>query len=242
MSIELPGPVVDFLRIIGVNWPQVNEDAVREFAGHVREFASNMDGTHQAASSTISQMNAAYTGSSYERLVEAWAHMSGSHMQDMIEACGVVATALDVAADVIVGMKMETIGQLVVMAATFVADQAAAVATLGLAEAAEVAVVAAAKEIVKYLENELIQHIMGEVIGKAIAPLESVVEKAVSGLTYEAVGAILGVPAGGSSVGDSFSMIPDDLHAHAATLQGHADEIAGHAENFVAKAGSVNFE
>ena len=241
MSIELPGPVVDFLGIIGVNWPQVNEDAVREFAGHVREFASNIEGTHSAASSTISQMQASYTGASYERLVETWTHMSSSHMQDMIEACGVVATALDVAADVIVGMKGEAIGQLLVMAATFVADQAAAVMTFGIAEAAEVAIVAAAKEVVKYLENQLVQHIMGELIGKAVEPLEGVVEKAVNGLTYEAVGAILGVPSGSSAVGPSFSMMPDELRGHVTTFDGHADTVAGHAEDFVAKAGSVSF-
>ncbi len=241
MSIELPGPVVDFLGIIGVNWPQVNEDAVREFAGHVREFASNIESTHSAASSTIGQMQASYTGASYERLVEAWSHMSSSHMQELTEACGVVATALDVAADAIVALKGEAIAQLVVMAATFVADQAAAVATLGIAEAAEVAVVAAAKEVVKYLENQLVQHIMGEVIGKAIEPLEAVVEKAVSGLTYEAVGAILGVPSAGGAVGASFSMMPDELLSHAATLEGHADTVAGHAQDFVSKAGSVNF-
>jgi uncharacterized protein YukE len=231
---------VDFLGFIGVNWPQVNEDAVREFAGHVREFASNLEGTHSSASSTISQMQAAYTGSSYERLVEAWGHMSSSHMQELIEGCGVVATALDVAADAIVAMKGEAIAQLVVMAASFVADQAAAVVTFGIAETAEAAIIAGAKEIVKFLENELVQHIMGEVIGKAVEPLESVVEKAVSGLTYEAAGAILGGSSSGG-VGPSFSMIPDDLRSHAATLQGHADTVAGHAQDFVAKAGSVSF-
>jgi uncharacterized protein YukE len=241
MSVELPGPVVDFLGFIGVNWPQVDEDAVREFAGHVREFASNIEGTHSAATSTISQMQAAYTGASYERLVEVWTHMSSSHMQDMIEACGVVATALDVAADVIVAMKGEAIAQLVVMAASFVADQAAAVVTFGIAEAAEAAIIAGAKEVVKYLENQLVQHIMGELIGKAVEPLEAVVEKAVSGLTYEAVGAILGVPSGGGAAGASFSMMPDELRSHAATLEGHADTVAGHAEDFVAKAGSVSF-
>lgn len=241
MSIELPGPVVDFLGFIGVNWPQVNEDAVREFAAHLRDFASNLESTHSAASSTISQMQAAYTGASYERLVEAWTHMSSSHMQEMIEACGVVAAALDVAADVIVGMKTEAIAQLAVMAASFVADQTAAVATLGLAEAAEAAIIAAAKEVVKYLENRLVQHIMSEVIGKAVEPLEGVVEKAVNGLTYQAAGAILGVPDGGSGVGPSFSMMPEQLRAHATVLEQHADAVAGHAADFVAKAGSVSF-
>lgn len=240
MSIELPGPVVDFLQFIGVDWPQVNEDAVREFAGHVRDFAANLQDTHSAASATISQMSASYSGSSYEQLVAAWSHMSNSHMQELQDGCRVVADALDVAADVIVGMKAEAIAQLAVMAASFVADQAAAVATLGLAEAAEAAIVLAAKKIVKFLEQELVQHIVGEVIGKAVEPLEAVVEKAVNGLTYEAAGAILGGP-GAGNVGSSFSMVPSDLQQHAQALQGHADEIAGHARNFVAKAGAVSF-
>jgi hypothetical protein len=241
MSIELPGPVVDFLQFIGVDWPRVNEDAVREFAGHVREFASALEATHQAASSTIRDMSASYSGSSYERLVAVWAHMSSSHMRELQEGCKVVATALDGAADLIVAMKTEAIAQLVVMAATFVADQAAAVATFGLAEAAEAAVIAAAKEVVKFLEQQLVQHIMGEVVGKAVEPLEAVVGKAVGGLTFEAVGAILGTGSGGG-VGSSFSMIPADLQAHATTLQGHADAVAEHAQDFVAKAGSVSFE
>ena len=241
MSIELPGPVVDFLSVIGVNWPQVNEDAVREFAGHVRDFASNVQDTHSAASSTIDQMSAAYSGASYDRLVDAWAHMSSSHMQELHEGATVVATALDVAADAIVGMKMEAIAQLVVMAATFVADQAAAVLTFGIAEAAEAAIIAGAKEIVKYLEEQLVQHIMGELIGKAVEPLEGIVEKAVSGLTFEAAGALLGSGSGGSGAGASFSMVPDELQQHAATLEGHADTVAGHAQDFAAKAGAVSF-
>lgn len=98
MSIELPEPVVDFLRMIGVDFPQVNEDSVREFAGHVRDFAANLNSTHEAASSTISAMSASYTGSSYEQLVAAWAHMSNSHMQELQQGCSVVATALDAAA------------------------------------------------------------------------------------------------------------------------------------------------
>ncbi|MFE3774641.1 hypothetical protein [Streptomyces sp. NPDC059122] len=32
-AIELPDEVVSFLQFIGVNWPSVNEDKVREFPG-----------------------------------------------------------------------------------------------------------------------------------------------------------------------------------------------------------------
>jgi outer membrane murein-binding lipoprotein Lpp len=59
MAIELPGEVVSFLQFIGVNWPNVNEDKVREFASHVRDFASKVDGTHQDSTATAPRRAAA---------------------------------------------------------------------------------------------------------------------------------------------------------------------------------------
>ena len=80
MAIELPGPVVSFLSIIGVDWPNVNEDRVRDFASHVREFASAVDTTHQQATATVKQLGAHYQGASYEPLVEAVGQAAGGLM------------------------------------------------------------------------------------------------------------------------------------------------------------------
>lgn len=240
MAIELPGPVIDFLNFIGVDFPRVNEDHVREFATHVRTFAANIEDTHTAATSTVQRMSGAYTGASYEALVERWSQMSSSHMQELIEICGTVATALDVAAGYIEGKKYEAIAQLGVMAAAFVADQAAAIATFGIAEAAEVAIVAGAKEITKFLEQELEQYIIGEIIEKAVTPLEGVVEKAVSGLMFGAASSVLG--GGGGAVGASFGIHPDELAAHAAEFQGHSDAVAGHAQELAGKLSSLSFD
>ena len=41
MAIELPSDVVTFLQCIGGDWPQVNEDAVCEFAAGVQTFAQH---------------------------------------------------------------------------------------------------------------------------------------------------------------------------------------------------------
>jgi uncharacterized protein YukE len=240
VAIELPGPVIDFLNFIGVDFPRVNEDHVREFATHVRTFASNIEDTHSAATSTVQRMSGAYTGASYEALVERWTQMSSSHMQELVEICGTVATALDVAAGYIEGKKYEAIAQLGVMAAAFVADQAAAIATFGIAEAAEAAIVAGAKEIAKFLEQELEQYIIGEVIEKAVTPLEGVVERAVSGLMFSAASSVLG--GGGGTVGASFGIHPDELAAHAAEFQGHSDAVAGHAQELAGKLSSLSFD
>ena len=94
------------------------EDQVRVFAQHVRAFAENIDGTHQAASSTVGQMSAAYQGSSYEQLVASWARMSSDHMRELVDACHTVATAVDVAADAIVAAKLAALGELAALAAS----------------------------------------------------------------------------------------------------------------------------
>ncbi|MFC1412442.1 hypothetical protein ACEZCY_08145 [Streptacidiphilus sp. N1-12] len=239
MAIELPGPVVTFLQVIGVKWPQVNEDAVREFAGHVRDFAAEIDGTHQQATATVKAMGDAYRANSYELLVSKWAHLSQGHMSELNEACSLLATALDAAADYIVAMKLECIAELGVLAVSFVADQAAAVATLGLAEAAEAAIVEAADLAVEYLKQMLIQYITAQVIDAALTPLLGTVEKAVAGMSYQALEDTLGVS--GSGPGDGFSIHPEDLKAHARVIGQHAAAVQGHAEVFTGRFAGLDF-
>lgn len=127
MAIELPDEVVTFLQFVGVNWPSVNEDKVREFASHVRDFAQKLDETHKDSTSTIHKLAEVYQGASYEALLAKWGQLSDGHMTELVNACQTVATALDLAADTIVAMKVEAIAELIVLAITFVADQAAAV-------------------------------------------------------------------------------------------------------------------
>jgi uncharacterized protein YukE len=136
MALDPPSEVVQFLQFIGVSWPSVNEDTVRDVAGYIQEFADNLKGTHQDATNTIQQMGEAYQAASYDTLVQRWAEMSSTHMTELLTACQDVVTALHAAADYIVAMKVSAIAELVGLAAAFVADQAAAVATFGLAKAA----------------------------------------------------------------------------------------------------------
>ncbi|MFF4653794.1 WXG100 family type VII secretion target [Streptomyces sp. NPDC001380] len=242
MAIELPGEVVSFLDFIGINWPSVNEDKVREFASHVQEFATNVETAHEESTATVRQLGQAYEGASYEALLAKWAQLSDSHMTELVQACRVVATALDVAADVIVGMKVEAIAELTALAAAFVADQAAAVATLGAAEAALIAIEEAGKRLVNFLEQQLEQYIIAQVVEAAIDPLADVVGRAASGLVFQAAESALGVSAGGGAAGEGFRIDPAALEAHAQTMHAHADTVAAHAQTFQTKLAGVTFE
>ena len=250
MSIELPSEVAWFLNLIGVPWPNIDEDQVRAFAGHVRDFAGNIDSAHQAATSTVQQMGAAYSGRSYEQLVETWARMSNDHMTELVDACHVVADALGVAADAIVAAKAAAIAELAALAASFIADQAAAVATFGIAEAGLALIEEAGKKLMNALIQQLEMLIVGQVIEAAVTPLERVVERALGGLVFQGLASALGVPSGagggvgggaGGAVGASFGIIPDELLGHANALQGHADTVAGHAATFATNVSSLNF-
>jgi hypothetical protein len=241
VAIELPGEVAQFLQFIGINWPMINEDKVREFGQHVREFATNLQDAHEQAHGTVQQLGQAYQGAGYEALMAKWAGTSQQHLTELVDGCHVVADALDVAADVIIGMKVEAIAELVVMAATFIADQAAAVATLGLAEAAEALVIEAGKKIVEFLKQQLIQHIVAEVIEATVKPLMDKVGAAVSGLVFEAAESALGVSGGGGSAGSGFMIDTELVKNHAAAMKEHAATVAGHAQTFASNAGSLDF-
>jgi uncharacterized protein YukE len=239
LAIELPQPVVDFLQVIGINWPQVNEDSVRDFATHVRQFASDIGDTHDQASSTIQTLGQSYQGKSYDLLVSKWAALSQGHMTALLDACKVLADALDAAADVIVGLKVEAIAELVVMAATFVADQAAAVVTFGLSEVALPLIEEAAEKLVDTLTQQLIQEIAGKVIEAALNPLLDLVQKAASGISFSALEDMLGV--GDGSGGTGYSMEPSAVTAHAATFGQYADTVATQAQTFATNVAGLSF-
>lgn len=235
----LPGPVADFLNFIGINWPNVNEDKVREFGEHVAQFGRDLDGTHQGATNTIKQVGDSYQGAAYEQLFATWGRMSSEHMSELVTGCHFVSEACDIGADVIIGMKVEAIAQLVVMAAEFIADQAAAVATFGIAEAGLLLIEEEGQQLVKFLEQELIGYIEGKVIDAAFTPLIAKIEGAVEGLVFKGTAAALGVPAGGT--GTSFSIAPSQVLSLAETFGQHAEEFEGTANQFASTAEGMNF-
>lgn len=242
MAIELPSEVAQLLQFIGISWPLVNEDKVREFATHIDQFAANVESTHQDATATIQKAGGSYSGAAYQALVTKWADMSSTHMQDLLSACRVLADALNAAADYIVAMKLEAIAELVVLAASFIADQAAAIATFGLAEAGLALIEEAAEKAVEFLKQQLVQYIIAQVIEAALNPLIAVVAKAVDGLAYSAVASMLGTTGDSeAALGESFGVDPDELSTHAATMHVHAETMAGHVATFKANVAGASF-
>jgi hypothetical protein len=228
-------PVVNFLNVIGVPWPYVDEDAVLQFAKVVREFAQAVENTHREATDTISRVAEAHQGTSTEVMNSGWSRMSASHVYELVDACHVVADALDAAAGYIVAQKVEAIGILVGMAAAFVADQAAALATAGLAEAAVPLIIEGAERVVKSLVMDLEQHVIGKVIEAGAKPLFAKVEAAMSGLDWGNAGG------DGPASGHGFSVDPAAVRVHTAALRGQAATMRAHGDKFQAAVAGLGF-
>jgi len=241
MSIQLPSQVVQFLQVIGINWPDIDEDKVREAAQHVRTFAQNVQSTHDSATAALQQAGQHYQGSGYDALVATWAQKSQDHMSELVRACQVVASALEAGAEAIVGLKVTTIAELVALAAAFVGDQAAAIATFGVAEVALPLIEAAGERCVQYLQQQIIQYVIGQVIEAAVQPLIGVVDKAADGFVYSAVSSALGVSAPSGAASTGFRMMPEAFKAQGQVLMDHAQVMAGHAETLQTTLSGMTF-
>ncbi|MET9489859.1 hypothetical protein [Nocardia sp. NPDC006630] len=240
MAIEIPHDVAMFLNFVGVPYPDINEDHVRELARHVRSFASNVQGTHASATGAINDMNSVYSGYSYEQLVAAWSRMSAGHLTDLDEACKVVAAALDIAAQVITGVKVAVLTELALMAASYATAMAATVVTSGMSAVVAQTIAAAARKIVQAMEQMVISYILSEVIMKAIEPLEHVVERMVSGALHSAAAYVMGVTPSSSSV-MPLHIEPDEVLRYAGMLDKYADDMVDHATVFADNVANLSF-
>lgn len=223
---DLPGPVVNLLNVIGVPWPYINEDTITQFATLTRQFGQAVQNTHNDATSAVDAMADAYRGASSQAMRNGWTSLSAQHVDELVTGCRILADALDVAAGYIVAQKVEALATLVGMAIAFAADQAASVATLGLAEAAVPVIIEGAERIVKSLAMDIQQHIASQVIEAAAKPLIDKVEKALAGLDWS------NSDGGDHGPGTSFTLDPVAMRAQIATLRSHADAIRTHGQTY----------
>lgn len=150
---DLPMPVVTFLNAIGVEWPYINEDSLHHFAGLTREFGQAVAQTHEDATQAVANIAHAYQGASTQTMSSGWAHLSAQHVQEVTDACSVLADALEAWAVYVVAQKGEALVQLVELAIGYATALAAAPETLG----ASLTAIPELEELGEALGNSLIQ-------------------------------------------------------------------------------------
>lgn len=232
---DLPGPLVNFLNVIGIEWPYINEDSISQFASIIREFGQAVERTHQDATDAVHQLAQAHQGASTAQMASGWAELSSAHVSEIVEGAGIVADALDAWAAYIVVQKGMAIVQLVEMAVEFFADQAAAVATFGIAEAALPLIIEAGQKVAQSLIQDLEQYVLGKVIEAALKPFMAKVQQMLSGLDWG------GTSSAGGGAGTGFSLDEAAVRTQISTLRTHADTMIGHGQTLRSGLAGLSF-
>ncbi|WP_157107437.1 WXG100-like domain-containing protein [Nocardia grenadensis] len=232
MSVPIPSEVIFLLNTLGLPYPDIDADQVRELGGYVRDFAVEVRDSHESATGAMNDMGTAYAGRSYEALLARWATMSSDRVEKICAACDVVSSALDVAADVIEAIQVAVLVELVALAASYTAlffvPGGAATGPI---------VREVAKRLLKSMQDVLIGYLAAEVLGKAIEPLEDEIERLINGTLYDKTSDLLRVPEPPSEI----FVDPDQVRRYADVVDHHGDAMQSHSQKFLEKAGGLTF-
>ncbi|MFJ2113097.1 RHS repeat-associated core domain-containing protein [Streptomyces sp. NPDC087850] len=165
------------LDVVGVGWPNVDEDAYRDMADALREFADDADDDGYAAHQHIQRLLSSGQSESLTALDHHWVRVQDK-CKDLAAAARIVAGALDRVADIVVARKIAAVGELVDLCATVGITLAFAPVTAGLstllAGGKIVATRIAFKRILKEMAEAAVSEIVATLTQPAVAALENI--------------------------------------------------------------------
>jgi hypothetical protein len=219
VTINLPGWLVEVVNLLGFNWPAIDEDQLKEAAGHLRTYAANCEASHDTTHRIVTgDLQQVYAAQSYTALAELWGSQTQGHMKSLIEACRLLADGLDIAAEGVATMKGACIVQLGVAAGELLVDTGAAVFTFGLSEAAAAAEIELQNRLLDGIMQQFEQEVIGALVNQLIGPLKEQVDQAVQKLLFEEV---THLAVGGPTPG---------LKLDTGAMRGHGEAIMREAE------------
>jgi hypothetical protein len=196
VGLVLPGALTWVLDIVGIDWPNIDEDQLRQAADELRQLATELTGNTGDAKSDIEQMLQNNTADSLELFEALWSKLAGSHLPQLAEGMKVVGAGLDVAAVVVVGMKAAAIAQLAILAAEIISDQAEAFFTFGASEALIPVQTLATREIMKTVIDQAVKQVEQQLLSAIEGPIFDALTSAGEELAGQLIGDALGTSSG----------------------------------------------
>ncbi|MFP8886062.1 WXG100-like domain-containing protein [Streptomyces mangrovi] len=177
MGIQVPEDLRDIMELVGIDWPDIDEDELRDTAKEYRDFADELRDTIQKANRACSHVTA---GSSKGEAVDAfklrWGKVSGQDMKNLAKAVDVLADAMDSGAGYVTTCKLSIIGSLTTAAVSITGSAIAAFFTGGLTAllgaAAAAALRQAVKEALDLLVSKLVELAVEKIEGEVLGLLE----------------------------------------------------------------------
>lgn len=172
----IPGELDFVLDLLGFEWPNVNEDAVRDAATLVRGLREDLQGTLDTLDDRIDgELAAAFKSKAATAYIEAWTENRTQNMDQLLDVLPEAAGGIDIISDAIVALKTKVIVELGITAAQIAAAAASAVITLGASAAATAAIIVARKKALDVLTDLAVEELFARVAIMVIEPLTGTV-------------------------------------------------------------------
>ncbi|KAF0648630.1 hypothetical protein K701_17725 [Streptomyces fradiae ATCC 10745 = DSM 40063] len=214
MGYTVPEGVDTMLDVVGVGWPNVDEDAYRDMAQALREFADDADDDAGVAYGHIQTLLSSGQAESLAALDNHWSKVQGKH-KDLAKAARLVAGALDRVADIIVARKIAAVGELADLCATVGITLALAPITAGLSTLLAGAKIAATRVAFKRILKEMVEAAVAEIVALLTEPAVVAIENVVADLAIQAALTATGAQ-DGYDVGRTRQAAEGGLHLNSA--------------------------
>lgn len=223
MAMMLPDGLIWIMEKLGFDWPDVDEDELRRGAQIISTFRDDLESSLQAVDRTVNgDMAAAMRGQAGPAFVSAWNTNRSQNLQKLVDLLVPVPPGIDIAADIVLGLKIKVIFEVTTTAAALVAMLTNPVTALGAA-----GMVVLKKKLLNAAVDTAVEQALGQVLPVVIEPLAEELPAVIM--------AVLDAPVVEAAVGDADEFYADlealeqaemDLDMYAGDIEGLMDRLA----------------
>ncbi|MFI1018178.1 nucleic acid/nucleotide deaminase domain-containing protein [Streptomyces sp. NPDC020965] len=178
MGIRLPDDLVEVLDLIGIDWPQIDEDEVKASAKDYRNLSEGIRDAVKEGNNACSHIIAGKSkGDTVQAIDRRWGGLTTRDLGTFAKGCDDLADALDDCAGLIAGCKTAIIAKLTATAATATAGVVGMFFTAGLSGLVSAGVIAAARLIIQEAIDLAIDRITSIVTDKIESKILSELDK-----------------------------------------------------------------
>lgn len=213
MGMMLPNELIWIMDKMGLEWPDIDEDEVRKAASLVRGYRGDMETLVQAADRRINgEIATAMRGQTGTAHVTAWNRNRSENVQQLLDVLDPAASGIDIAADVVLALKIKVIAEVTLTLIQLVPLLAAG--PFGAGGAAVLILVR--KKLFSMMMEITLEQVINDVLPLVLEPLA----EQVPGLVM----AMLDSPVVEGAIGDV-----DEMYADLEALDQAAEDMDAHA-------------
>lgn len=201
MAIEPPPDVVHILHVMGLHWPDVNEDTFRDLSDTLETVGEEIQTQTSKSNQAIHSLKAAISSDAYDVLSWRWDGSAHPRLNDLANDLLDMHQACRVICDAIVDIKLEILARAGALLAEFTAAQIAAATAAGtgvgvpisaLVEAGEQVFIWGVKDVINALIQKVEHHVFEDLIKSRLGGVRHTLDQHINALVTDGLVEVVG--------------------------------------------------